>query len=75
MVKFLFFSLLSCDGLELFVYFFSAGLFLSEIYLKNDEDFFFLQNFLVGAFKPACNVSITFSDEKNRKKVVFFFNV
>ncbi|KAI8565108.1 hypothetical protein RHMOL_Rhmol03G0234900 [Rhododendron molle] len=26
-------------------------------------------NFLVGAFKPACNVSITFSDEKNRKKV------
>lgn len=41
MVKFLFFSLLSCDGLELFVYFFSAGLLLSEIYLKNDGHFFF----------------------------------
>ncbi|PSS04481.1 Vacuolar protein sorting-associated protein like, partial [Actinidia chinensis var. chinensis] len=26
-------------------------------------------NYLIGAFKPACNISITFSDEKIRKKV------
>lgn len=53
MVKFLFFSLLSCDGLELFVYFFSAGLLLSEIYLKNDEDFFFPPEFSRWSFQ-AC---------------------
>jgi hypothetical protein len=27
------------------------------------------QNYLLGAFKPACNISITFSDGKNRKQV------
>ncbi|KAF3602537.1 hypothetical protein F2Q69_00034254 [Brassica cretica] len=26
-------------------------------------------NYLLGAFKPACNISITFSDGKNRKQV------
>ncbi|GMP70677.1 hypothetical protein CsSME_00029428 [Camellia sinensis var. sinensis] len=26
-------------------------------------------NYLIGAFKPACNISITFSDGKTRKKV------
>ncbi|CAL5367704.1 unnamed protein product [Camellia sinensis] len=27
------------------------------------------ENYIIGAFKPACNISITFSDEKTRKKV------
>nr|TKS00807.1 Vacuolar protein sorting 26 [Populus alba] len=27
------------------------------------------QNYLIGAFKPSCNISITFSDAKNRKQV------
>lgn len=26
-------------------------------------------NYLIGAFKPACNISITFADGKNRKQV------
>ncbi|XP_021843612.1 vacuolar protein sorting-associated protein 26A [Spinacia oleracea] len=26
-------------------------------------------NYILGAFKPACHISITFADEKNRKKV------
>ncbi|KAF5960165.1 hypothetical protein HYC85_001374 [Camellia sinensis] len=32
------------------------------------KQLFFLQNYIIGAFKPACNISITFSDEKTRKK-------
>ncbi|XP_020240506.1 vacuolar protein sorting-associated protein 26A isoform X1 [Cajanus cajan] len=28
-------------------------------------------NYLLGAFKPACNVLITFNDGKNRKQVPF----
>ncbi|THF97951.1 hypothetical protein TEA_015194 [Camellia sinensis var. sinensis] len=28
-----------------------------------------ITNYLIGAFKPACNISITFSDGKTRKKV------
>lgn len=27
------------------------------------------QNYLIGAFKPSCNISITFSDAKTRKQV------
>ncbi|KAH9780260.1 vacuolar protein sorting-associated protein 26A [Citrus sinensis] len=27
-------------------------------------------NYLIGAFKPACNISITFADGKNRKQVI-----
>lgn len=31
---------------------------------------YFYQNYLIGAFKPACNISITFADGKNRKQVI-----
>ncbi|KAK4480526.1 hypothetical protein RD792_013602 [Penstemon davidsonii] len=30
---------------------------------------FYYQNFIIGAFKPACNISVTFSDGKTRKQV------
>ena len=29
-----------------------------------------LQNYIIGAFKPACNISIAFTDGKNRKQVI-----
>jgi len=28
-----------------------------------------LQNYILGAFKPACNITITFADAKTRKQV------
>lgn len=28
-----------------------------------------LQNYIIGAFKPSCNISITFTDAKTRKQV------
>lgn len=30
---------------------------------------FCLQNFIIGAFKPACHISVSFSDGKSRKQV------
>lgn len=48
------------------------NIMLVEIYQINVEEFCFLpQNYILGAFKPACHISITFADEKNRKKVIF----
>lgn len=30
---------------------------------------YIIQNYIIGAFKPPCNITISFADGKNRKKV------
>lgn len=34
---------------------------------------FIFQNYLLGAFKPSCNIFITFADGKTRKQVIRVF--
>jgi len=33
-----------------------------------------IQNYIIGAFKPPCDISITFSDARTRKQVQFFIS-
>lgn len=33
------------------------------------------QNYILGAFKPACNISISFADAKTRKQVSYIVNL
>ena len=31
---------------------------------------FFFQNYIIGAFKPACSIAVSFGDGKSRKQVL-----
>lgn len=50
----------------IFVFFSALGVFSIDVIA-----YVCFQNYIIGAFKPACNITVAFTDGKSRKQVCF----